>query len=214
MTNLHIKTFFIAVLALCSTAIFAQETEERIDTDVVVSASFDDGGTMFINVANPDYPFTAIQFDLTIEGGISIVNDGEYYDVFLGSRTSSRNHSQPECAVQPDGSLRVVILSLKNKLFEGTEGDVATISLDATGVADGEYKYTIKNIILSDPTSQIKYLADVEGWTTVTDGVTGINSIAADSENANEAIYDLCGRKVANPVKGGIYIKGGKKIIM
>ena len=132
----------------------------------------------------------------------------------MGSRTSSRNHSQPECAVQPDGSLRVVILSLKNKLFEGTEGDVATISLDATGVADGEYKYTIKNIVLSDPDSQIKYLADVEAWVNVAGGVTGIDSIAADGENANEAIYDLSGRKVANPVKGGIYIKGGKKSIM
>ena len=178
----------------------------------VVSASFDDEGTMFINVANPGYPFTAAQFDIKFEGGIGIVNDGEYYDVFLGSRTSSRNHSEPECNTQPDGSLRVVILSLKNKVFDGEEGDIASISLDVTGVADGEYKYTIKNIVLSDPQSKIKYPADVEGSLWVT--ATGIDSITADGENANEAIYDLSGRKVANPVKGGIYIKGGKKFIM
>ena len=167
---------------------------------------------MFINVANPGYPFTAAQFDLSFEGGISVVTDGEYYDVFLGSRTSSRNHSDPECNTQPDGSLRVVILSLKNKVFTGEEGDIATVSLDVTGVADGEYKYTIKNVALSDPNSKLQYPADVEGSLWVT--ATGIDSITADGENANEAIYDLSGRKVANPVKGGIYIKGGKKFIM
>ncbi len=178
----------------------------------VVSANFDEEGTMLINVFNPGYPFTAAQFDLSFEGGISVVTDGEYFDVFLGSRTTSRNHSEPECNTQPDGSLRVVILSLKNKLFDGTEGDIANINLDVTGIADGEYKYTIKNIVLSDPQSQIKYPADVEGSLWVT--ATGIDSITAGSQNCNEDIYDLSGRKVANPVKGGIYIKGGKKFIM
>ena len=135
---------------------------------------------MYINVSNPDYPFTAIQFDLAFEGGISIVNDGEYYDVFLGSRTSSRNHSAPECSVQPDGSLRVVILSLQNKLFSGTEGDVATISLDLTGVVDGTYAYQIKNIALSDPASQLQYPADFEGSIIVGTGVTeGLGAVIA-----------------------------------
>ena len=184
----------------------------------VVSASFDEDNTMYINVANPGYPFTAAQFDIKFEGGIGIVNDGEYYDVFLGSRTSSRNHSEPECNTQPDGSLRVVILSLKNKVFTGEEGDIATVALDVTGIADGVYQYTIKNIALSDPNSKLQYPADVVEWVSVNGGVigeaTGIDSITADGENANEAIYDLSGRKVANPVKGGIYIKGGKKFIM
>ena len=183
----------------------------------VVSASFDDEGTMFINVANPGYPFTAAQFDLSFEGGISVVTDGEYFDVFLGSRTTNRNHSEPECNTQPDGSLRVVILSLKNKLFDGTEGDIASISLDVTGVADGEYKYTIKNIALSDPNSQLQYPADATGMITVNGGVigeaTGIDSITADGENANEAIYDLSGRKVTETIKGKIYILKGIKFI-
>ena len=182
----------------------------------VVTASMDADNSILINVANPDYPFTAAQFDLSFEGGIGIVNDGEYYDVFLGSRTSSRNHSEPECNTQPDGSLRVVILSLKNKVFDGEEGDIATVALDVTGVADGVYQYTIKNIALSDPNSQLQYPADATGMITVNGGVisavTGINSITADGENANEAIYDLSGRKVANPGKG-IYIVNGKKVI-
>jgi hypothetical protein len=187
------------------------------DATPVVSASFDEDNTMYINVANPGYPFTAAQFDIKFEGGIGIVNDGEYYDVFLGSRTTSRNHSEPECSIQPDGSLRVVILSLKNKLFAGEEGDIATVAIDVTGVADGVYQYTIKNIALSDPDSKLQYPADVVEWVSVNGGVigeaTGIDSIAADGENANEAIYDLMGRKVKQTVKGKIYIKGNEKYI-
>ncbi len=42
-------------------------------------------------------------------------------------------------------------------------------------------------------------------------GVTGIESVEA--ADANAPVYDLSGRKVANPAKGGVYIKNGKKII-
>ena len=214
IVNVGDVTSLVSIILGTSNNAPARAAATRSADAPVVSAEFDEENNMYINVSNPDYPFTAIQFDLAFEGGISVVTDGEYFDVFLGSRTSSRNHSEPECNPQPDGSLRVVILSLKNKNFTGEEGDVATVALNLDGVADGSYSYSIKNIVLSDPSSVIKYPADVEAWVNVAGGVTGIDSIAADGENANEAIYDLSGRKVANPVKGGIYIKGGKKFIM
>ena len=44
-------------------------------------------------------------------------------------------------------------------------------------------------------------------------GTTGIEE-AIVAPNANEAIYDLSGRRVMNAVKGGIYIKNGKKFIV
>jgi hypothetical protein len=44
------------------------------------------------------------------------------------------------------------------------------------------------------------------------DGSTGIDAI--DNEQfANDTYYDLNGRKVANPKRGGIYIHNGKKVI-
>ncbi len=42
---------------------------------------------------------------------------------------------------------------------------------------------------------------------------TTINSLDATTTNANDAYYDLQGRKVSQPTKG-IYIKNGKKIII
>lgn len=43
------------------------------------------------------------------------------------------------------------------------------------------------------------------------DKSTGINDI--DTSASNDAIYNLQGIRVDNPVKGNIYIKGGKKIV-
>ncbi|MBR5817788.1 MAG: dockerin type I repeat-containing protein, partial [Clostridia bacterium] len=171
-----------------------------------------DGSTLLINISNPEYPFSAIQFDLDLPEGIEVEFDGEYYAVDLGSRTSSRKHSYPECAYQEDGSLRVVIVSMSNALYSGTEGDVATAALKVNGAADGEYQFTIKNVVISAPGSKEK-LADHTGWITVTGGVTGIDSITADGKTTDATIYDLQGRKVTETVKGGIYIKDGKKFI-
>ena len=168
MRSFTFKKVLTALMLLFSMTTFAQTS--------VFSTEIDADNTMLINVNNPDFPFTAAQFDLEFEGGISVVTDGEYYDVFLGSRTSSRNHSEPECSVQPDGSLRVVILSLKNKLFSGTEGDIATVTLDATGVADGTYKCTVKNIVLSDPDSNLEKPADVVCWLAVNGGVISVGT--------------------------------------
>ena len=171
-----------------------------------------DGSTLLINISNPEYPFSAIQFDLDLPEGIEVEFDGEYYAVDLGSRTSSRKHSYPECAYQEDGSLRVVIVSMSNALYSGTEGDVATAALKVNGAADGEYQFTIKNVVISAPGSKEK-LADHTGWITITGGVTGIDSITADSKTTDATIYDLQGRKVTETVKGGIYIKDGKKFV-
>lgn len=42
---------------------------------------------------------------------------------------------------------------------------------------------------------------------------TAINDVKAENDK-NAAVYDLCGRRVMNPVKGGIYIRNGKKVIL
>ena len=206
MVKSYIKSILAVALLFCSAVTFAQEATSTVSAD-------GDGSTLLINISNPEYPFSAIQFDLDLPEGIEVEFDGEYYAVDLGSRTSSRKHSYPECAYQEDGSLRVVIVSMSNALYSGTEGDVATASLKVNGAADGEYQFTIKNVVISAPGSKEK-LADHTGWITVTGGVTGIDSITADGvANSNGTIYDLQGRKVTETVKGGIYIKDGKKFI-
>lgn len=42
---------------------------------------------------------------------------------------------------------------------------------------------------------------------------TGIHTAASVEANANAPIFDLSGRRVANAVKGGVYIQNGKKFV-
>ena len=166
-----------------------------------------DGEAMFINVNNPEFPFTAIQFDLYLGEGATLA-DGEDAAVVLGNRTADGCHTAPAYALQPDGALRVAIFSGYNALFAGTDGTVAKINLDA----EAGYKYEIKNVVLSDPESNTQYLSNSTGF--IAGGVTAIDRMVADDKsNAEGAVYDLSGRKVKNPAKNGIYIKNDKKYI-
>ena len=44
--------------------------------------------------------------------------------------------------------------------------------------------------------------------------LTDIDRVESESNDTQTIIYDLCGRRVSKPAKGGIYIKNGKKIIL
>lgn len=43
---------------------------------------------------------------------------------------------------------------------------------------------------------------------------TGIDNVAVSGYNPDAPVYDLSGRRVAQPVKGGVYIQAGKKYIV
>ena len=170
--------------------------------------------TLYFNVTNPSYEFTGVQFDIYLPEGIEVVNDGEYFDVFKGSR-AKRSHVDPSCAIQPDGALRVLLYSSKNDSFTGTEGDIAYADIIATTAADGVYEFEVKNIVLSSPDKNTakEVLDNFKGSITIANGTTSIDFIAAEGENSNAAIYDLFGRKVTETVKGEIYIQNGSKFI-
>ena len=205
-------TVLVELVLGTSAASEAPKRAATRSTGATSSFSVDgDGETLLFNVANPSYAFAGIQFDLYLPEGIEVVNDGEYYDVFKGSR-AKRSHVDPSCAIQPDGALRVLLYSSKNDNFTGTEGDVATADLMVTTAADGEYEFEVKYISISAPGSK-EYLNNWKGYITVADGVTGIDFIVAENESADATIYDLFGRKVTETVKGKAYIQNGKKFI-
>ena len=190
----------------------AKAAATRAGATSTVSAEIENN-ELFVNITNPTFAFSAIQFDIVLPEGIEVDFDGEYYAVDLGSRTNNRRHSYPECAIQPDGSLRVVIVSMSNALYNGTEGDVVVASLKVDGLADGRYEYGIKNVTIANEKSQKEVLEAYTAELIVANGVTGIGSIDAEGTAADGAIYDLAGRKVNSTVKGGIYIQNGKKFV-
>ena len=80
---------------------------------------------------------------------------------------------------------------------------------------DGSY---IEYATLHVPASAINSYKANAPWSSfgtivcLTDEDMGIEQLTND--NSQQTIYDLCGRRVDNPVKGGIYIVGGKKMMI
>ena len=168
---------------------------------------------MSIDAVYTDYPFSAVQFDIVLPEGIEVASyeeDGDlYYEIEPGN-AATKSHSA-EVANKGNNTYGVVIMSLKNSAYKNGEGQVATAVLTST-IADGAYPFSIKNVTLSAPGQEKVVIESAfSGWITVEGGVTSIDSIVAEGAADAEVIYDLQGRKVTNMVKGGIYIKGGKK---
>ena len=104
-------------------------------------------------------------------------------------------------------------MSFTNSNLSGTSGsDVAnmTIKVDED-LEPGEYELKVTKVKLGAKKAENnKAPADFTVKIIVGD-TTGIDGVEAEGASSDEAIYDLTGRKVTNMVKGGIYIKGGKK---
>ena len=87
---------------------------------------------------------------------------------------------------------------------KGTQG-VGFYKLNSTDrtIKGGRAYYTVP---AGEATQAVAFLFD--------NTVTSIDAIKDALNEAKGAIYDLSGRKVTNAVKGGIYIKNGKKFIV
>ncbi len=174
----------------------------------VISAT-DGCGELSIKVDNPDYAFSAMQFDLCLPEGIEVASAGESFGVTPGRRAGQ--YTAPVCAMQPDGTLRVMIYSLSNDNFADNAGEVANVELKIDAALEGEFEFEIKNAIISSLGSK-ECLAPHKGVITVKSGIAG--SVVEKTEvDADALLYDLSGRRVKEPQKHGIYIKGNKKYI-
>lgn len=92
---------------------------------------------------------TAFQFDIMLPNGISVNNyvnedDESVPNIQLTSRKAS-SHSI-SCNKREDGRYTIVVLSMKNQAFNGTEGDVVTMDVNVPITMSGNYDVTLSNI--------------------------------------------------------------------
>ena len=104
-----------------------------------------------------------------------------------------RGSAYSAAVVLPDGTLGVYYE--ENGLFGGFTMRFVRFSLD--WASNGTYKFTNDN-----PFHPIK-----------STNPTGIEEVNGENGKVNGGIYDLQGRQVTAPVKGGIYIQNSKKFI-
>ncbi len=92
----------------------------------------------------------------------------------------------------------------------GADGTTVTLTIPETAdIKTGEYKLVVDaGIYINATYSKVNEAAE---FTITVDTTVGIDGVEADEANA--AIYDLAGRRVNATVKGGVYVKNGKKFI-
>lgn len=110
---------------------------------------------------------TALQMDLCLPKGISIVSNEEGDALIETSDLVSKNHIM-SCSKMPDGSYRIICYSTKNTAFSGKSGELFNVMLNvATDMKDGNHEISATNVELSDITGTAYAGQDVKGTVTV-----------------------------------------------
>ena len=116
-----------------------------------------------------------------------------------------------------------VVATAEDATTEGLKGvyeeTVITSGLDKIyfwAAADGAFSNATSKLTvpatraylqLASAVGNARMLVSFDGET------TGIATISRDGQVDIQTVYDLQGRRVSNPVRGGLYIVGGKKIV-
>ena len=113
---------------------------------------------------------TGFQCNLYFPEGVTVQKDEDDYPLIELSteRTTARNTNIFEAVEQADGSMMILANSTKSKSFTGTNGEVATITLNiSSDISSGAHTASIKGIALSDVTGVSHETSDVNFTITV-----------------------------------------------
>jgi hypothetical protein len=216
------KKFYMTLVAmLCGVAAFAQNTLTAEPIKVETGTKSVD---LVLGLTNAD-PISAFAFRIAFPTGIKAkaakywaLNE-ERIDMDWVREFSDDEEAAPFDAAYgltiqdaSDGNKQYAVYCNKGtQAFLGNEGDILTIPLTLTDVADGQYEIKFYEISIST-TGGVSVADAKEIVATLTVGkVVGINSINADDVNA--PIYNVAGQRVSKAQKG-IFIQNGKKIIV
>lgn len=96
------------------------------------------------------------QFDIYLPEGVSFATDEDGFALaeLSTERTTTKKMNSFDSAIQSDGALRILCGSSKGYTFDGTDGEVALITLNISpDIDEGEYPIILKNVKLSDRNS-------------------------------------------------------------
>lgn len=132
--------------------------------------------------------------------------------------TSINKYAFWQCKTLTSVTFPSTLTSIGDQAFEGCDG-VTTLTFKGATPPTIEGKYNFKNSTITTITvpesSKEAYeeaFKDGIGKTTPTI-TTGIAFVETNIEQQNEPLYNLQGQRVSTMQHGGIYIKGGKKIL-
>ena len=196
------KKFFTLIGAMLLTMSLNAQTTLKI---LPFSIEPGETKTVTLDLDNPDFAAASFKCDVLMPDGVTIVDDeGEYdldYNAESGRATAKRLGGYPTAALQPDGSVRIVVYSSTGKSFSGNSGAIVDIPVIASATASGEGVLKIMNQEVTDATGTIA-VKPATYEATVTIGSTGVKEVSKGS------IANGDGKFVKN---GQLVIKKGAK---
>lgn len=151
-------------------------------------------------------PISALQIDILLPQGISIL---ETQKGNLLSPTHQLHSSNPT-----KNLYHLIIYSSDNKTFNKEKGTVAVLTL-SSGERPTQQSHTLilKNILLSDATGN--EIAQAQQTLTLPNSQqTALHTPNSETNREKHPIYTLQGKRVSQPLIPGIYIQGGRKLIL
>lgn len=220
-------TFAISIVSILG--VQAQSTTLKVWLDSKVTFQADGTTVTYLKLYenDGDQGYTSFNMSLIVPKGISVnkVKQGRNTvdDIFLSERATTTHTIA--CNMPSETLLKVACISTLNQdLYNDDEegnplDELWTIGLLADPTMEnGDYVVTmpadglIFNMKDGDNYVSSRISEDVTCVFTIEGGViTAIKQVTVDAEDAS-AIYDLQGRKLANPVGSGVYIIDGKKV--
>lgn len=142
---------FRKITCLCAFIIGCIGIAEADNVFYIQNTSLNAGAkqTLSVSLANTD-EITGFQFDIKLPSGITVnttLNDDDETvpDISLTERKKSKH--QLSCAMQSDGSYRVVVLSMSNQTFRDNDGAIVNLSVTASStMTSGSYAVEMTNI--------------------------------------------------------------------
>lgn len=161
--------------------------------------------TLSVSLANTD-EITGFQFDIKLPSGITVnttLNDDDETvpDISLSERKKSKH--QLSCAMQTDGSYRIIVLSMSNQTFRDNDGAIVNLSVTASStMTSGSYAVDMTNIhivpmadgVQGDRIDQPDYTTNInvtnasEGGDANTKLYVSTNSLVAGGDRQNIGI--------------------------
>ncbi len=113
-----------------------------------------------------------VQFDLYLPDGVTVAKDEDGFDLIELSteRTTTRKMDSFSSIQTADGAYRVLINSSGGYTFDGTDGEIARVTVNIVAdMAEGDYPLILKDIVLVNTSSEGFETPYVKATLTVSD---------------------------------------------
>ena len=169
-------------------------------------------GTTPYSEDSSDSPVVAAQTTSVPQDGNGLVGTYEattIYKTTTYSTSSSEEDEDTDTASDDDDSSTTTYY---NYVLQNQSGNVRFYQVGASGKSVGQFRAWLQleeDLLNSDSgTTSIAFVFNSS------DEVTGISEAATTTTATSGIYYDLQGRRVKSPQKGGIYIHDGRKVIL